>query len=204
MIDTLIFDLGGVIVNLDNDQVKAALLELGMTRIGMFLKRDKIKRLMNDFIDGLRPTEDVLTDMQSLCRKGTTHEEILKVVGKLVGDLPKSRLELLVELRKKYQVFLLSNINDVLWDMTLKQMEQLGYSQTDCFDEVFLSYEMQLAKPDPSIYFQVIKETGMNPASTLYFDDRRDNAEAGKEAGMKAVLVKTNHLEESLKEAGLM
>ena len=64
------------------------------------------------------------------------------------------------------------------------------------FDEVFLSYAMRKEKPSVEIYEEMTKQTGLNPATTLYFDDRAENAEAGRNFGFQSVLVKTNHLEE--------
>ena len=59
-------------------------------------------------------------------------------------------------------------------------MNQLGYSTDELFDEVFLSYAMRKEKPSVEIYEEMTQQTGLNPATTLYFDDRTENAEAGK------------------------
>ena len=134
--------------------------------------------------------------MLSLCRKGTTTEDIEKVLEELCGNLPVERLEALVKLRKRYKVYLLSNINDTLWQKSVSQMNQLGYSTDELFDEVFLSYAMRKEKPSVEIYEEMTQQTGLNPATTLYFDDRAENAEAGRNFGFQSVLVKTNHLEE--------
>ena len=90
----------------------------------------------------------------------------------------------------------ISNINDTLWQKSVSQMNQLGYSTDELFDEVFLSYAMRKEKPSIEIYEEMTQQTGLNPATTLYFDDRTENAEAGKRFGFQSVLVKTNHLEE--------
>ena len=66
----------------------------------------------------------------------------------------------------------------------------------DVFDEVFLSYAMRKEKPSVEIYEEMTQQTGLNPATTLYFDDRTENAEAGKRFGFQSVLVETNLLEE--------
>lgn len=109
-IETLIFDYGGVIVNIDDAPVTQALADLGISRIEQLIHARKIKKLMRQFIDGLVPTAQTLVEMQQLCRKGTTVDEIIEILDQLCGDLPKSRLEMLAELRKKYKVYLLSNI----------------------------------------------------------------------------------------------
>ena len=196
-IDTLIFDYGGVIVNIDNAPVIQALSDLGISRFEQLIHAGKIKKLMRQFIDGLVPTAHTLVEMQQLCRKGTTVDDIVEILDKLCGDLPKSRLEALAELRKKYKVYMLSNICDVLWEKSEKQIRSLGFNPQDCFDDFFLSYQMNVAKPDSGIYRQMIKATGLVPENALYFDDREENYKAGKALGFKSVLVKTNCIEDT-------
>ena len=195
-IETLVFDYGGVIVNIDDASVVKAMESLGVTAFKRLIHVRKIKRLMHQYINGLVAEAETLQEMLSLCRKGTSTEDIEKILEELCGNLPVERLEALVKLRKRYKVYLLSNINDTLWKKSVSQMNQLGYSTDELFDEVFLSYAMRKEKPSVEIYEEITQQTGLNPATTLYFDDRAENAEAGKRFGFQSVLVKTNHLEE--------
>lgn len=195
-IETLVFDYGGVIVNIDDASVVKAMRSLGVTAFKRLIHVRKIKRLMHQYINGLVAEAETLQEMLSLCRKGTATEDIEKVLEELCGNLPVERLKALVKLRKRYKVYLLSNINNTLWQKSVSQMNQLGYSTDELFDEVFLSYAMRKEKPSVEIYEEMTQQTGLNPATTLYFDDRSENAEAGKRFGFQSVLVKTNHLEE--------
>ena len=196
-IDTLIFDYGGVLVNIDDGQVVRALKNLGISRFKQLWYARTIKRLMHQFIDGLVPEDDTLEEMLKLCRKGTTKDDILEVLDKLCGNLPLDRMQALVKLRKKYKIYLLSNINGFLWRKSVRQIRELGLEPGDCFDDFFLSYEIGIAKPDSRIYDFVKAKTGLIPDRTLYFDDRKDNFEAGRNFGFKSVLVRTDHIEES-------
>ena len=185
-----------VIVNIDDVSVVKAMESLGVTAFKRLIHVRNIKRLMHQYINGLVAEAETLKEMLSLCRKGTTTGDIEKVLEELCGNLPVERLEALVKLRKRYKVYLLSNINDTLWQKSVSQMNQLGYSTEEMFDEVFLSYAMRKEKPSVEIYEEMTQKTGLNPATTLYFDDRAENAEAGRNFGFQSVLVKTNHLEE--------
>ena len=89
--------------------------------------------------------------------------------------LPVERLEALVKLRKRYKVYLLSNINDTLWQKSISQMNQLGYSTDEMFDEVFLSYAMRKEKPSVEIYEEMTQKTGLN-LPLIMFCTRRLNA----------------------------
>lgn len=146
-IETLVFDYGGVIVNIDDASVVKAMESLGVTAFKRLIHVHKIKRLIHQYINGLVAEAETLKEMMSLCRKGTSTEDIEKVLEELCGNLPVERLEALVKLRKRYNVYLLSNINDTLWQKSVSQMNQLGYSTDELFDEVFLSYAMRKENP---------------------------------------------------------
>ena len=85
-IDTLVFDYGGVLVNIDDGQVVRALKNLGLSRLKQMWYARTIKRLMHQFIDGLVPEDETLDEMQKLCREGTTKEDILDVLDKFCSD----------------------------------------------------------------------------------------------------------------------
>lgn len=196
MIRNLVFDYGGVVVNLHGATVRRAFMDLRVARWKQLLYYRRIKRLKDEFIDGVRPVGDVLDEIHALCGRNVTREQLLHVLGLLAGELPPERLERIVSLRRKYKVYVLSNINDILWQTSVRQIEAVGRSVGGCFDATFLSYEMGVAKPDARIYHQMLAATGMNPAETLYFDDRADNVAAGLRMGFRAHHVRTNHLED--------
>jgi putative hydrolase of the HAD superfamily len=113
----------------------------------------------------------------------------------VLDDIPSSRLAALVELRKHYKVYLLSNLYDTAWDLTQQLIRKEGYSIEQCFDEAFISYKMHVAKPNPLIYLKVFEATGIQPEETMYFDDSRDNIEAARKLGILSCLVPMNEIE---------
>lgn len=198
MVNVLVFDYGGIIVNIDWKLLRHALSEAGISRWKMFFNKKKIKSLMNKYIDGIEPEEEVMKEMLAMCRPGTTEAQVNYLISTLCGNIPESRLEMLTKLRKKYKVYLLSNINETLWNECQKRMNALGYTAEDCFDEVFLSYRMRVAKPDSRIFEMLQEKTGLIPEDTLYFDDNAANIATGKRMKYQSVLVKECHLEDYL------
>ena len=91
-IETLVFDYGGVIVNIDDVAVVKAMESLGVTAFKRLIHVRKIKRLMHQYINGLVAEAETLKEMLSLCRKGTTTGDIEKVLEELCGNLPVERL----------------------------------------------------------------------------------------------------------------
>lgn len=197
MIRNIVFDYGGVIVNVYDEQIKKAFADLRVSRLKQLLHPRLIGRLMDDYIDGLRPTTEVVDEIFGLCGEGVTRERLESVLSLLDGELPAARLETIIALRKKYKVYLLSNISEPLWQGAVRQIRKSGHSVEDCFDATFLSYELRIAKPDSAIYRKVIEETRLIPQETLYLDDRRNNVEAGRQQGLQASLVTSNHLEDN-------
>ena len=105
---------------------------------------------------------------------------------------------MLLELRKDHKVYLLSNIYDRGWQIATEAFRKHGVEPEDCFDKLFLSHEMQLAKPDPRIFHAVIDATGIKPEETIFFDDSRSNIETAKAMGFQAKLAPMNKLEDML------
>jgi len=199
----VIFDLGGVILNQDPEAMRQRFGQLGLSLeprfhipfITEYLQRRQNKKIMA-FIDGFIPESRVIPAIQRRCAPGTTEAQVREALELVISEIPQSRLEMLCQLRQTHKVYLLSNLNEMYWLQTLHLMQQMGYTPEQCFDRTFISYQMQLAKPDPRIFAQLIEETGINPTETVYFDDIRQNIVAGSKAGFTSFLVRTNHIED--------
>ena len=198
MIKNLLFDLAGVLFNLDIETDTKALHAVGLPDFDVCLKRPEIFRPVLAYLNGLLPEDEFLTQIRPCCNADATDEAILYSMNAVLGDLPVSRMAMLVELRKRYHVYLLSNLNERDWLHTQRVVAQAGYSIDQLFDQAFVSYQLHLAKPDPRIYEHVIAQTGLLPEETIYLDDMRENVESGLRMGFVAHLVPMNHLEDVL------
>lgn len=195
-IKNIVFDLGGVIFNFDFAAANAVFSRLGVSFGGDNPHRGEVLALLNDYINGFVDEAEFTQRLLPYCAEGVTATNVIAELQTFAGDIPQSRLAALVALRKQYKVFLLSNINDSMWRWAVRIMNNHGYKPEDCFDATFLSYELQLAKPNAAIYQQMIAQADITPAETLYFDDLPENIEAGQAEGLCAHLVKQNALEE--------
>ena len=200
MIKNIILDLAGVVLNLNLERDTKALHDVGLPDYKDCLQCPDIIIPMSSYLSGLLPTEDFLKRIRPFCHQEATDEDILWSMDAVLDDIPKSRLTRITELRKKYKVYLLSNIYEAAWNHTLQQMRKHGYEPSDCFDQLFLSYEMKLAKPDPLIFYRLFQETGLNPEETVYFDDTEENLKIGAELKLYTCLVPMNQLEDCLEE----
>jgi glucose-1-phosphatase len=203
-IRNIIFDLGAVIINIDFQYTFEAFAKLAGTDILSIIKRFEEKKIFLKYETG-ELTDKELRDLIRL--EFGSHLSDPKIDGAwnaLLQDIPLERINLLQQLRKKYNLYLLSNtnpihirqVNEILYDTCgLKDLHTL-------FDKVYFSYEMRLAKPSVTIYKQVLKEQGLKAEETLFLDDNKDNIEGAKKTGIKTILVEApNSIIELLENA---
>lgn len=191
-----IFDLAGVIINLDLERDTKALNYIGLPDFEGCIQQPEIAVPTLSYLNGLMSEQDYCDTIRPLCREGISDEDILWAMDDVLDIIPESRIQMLLELRKHHKVYLLSNIYDRGWQIASNAFRKHGVEPEDCFDQLFLSHEMQLAKPDPRIFQAVIDATGISPEETIFFDDSRSNIATAQSLGFQAHLVTMNKLEE--------
>ena len=204
----IFFDLGGVLFNIDLQRALTALAALGVPVLvsndadqkplsGLPVGEHPMFQLIHEVDLGHVRKPQFLEVMHRICRPDVTDQQILDAYCTMIS-VPASRLALMQKLRKKYNVYLLSNIGDVHWEYVLRVTRELGYPMDECFDHCFCSFELGVSKPDSAIFQRVIAESGVNPAESLYIDDFDDNIAAGAAAGLIAYKIDGNTLEQHI------
>lgn len=195
MIRNLIIDLGGVLVSLDRNRVLENFSKnLGFENFGEFIdpyaQRGFFAQFENGDIDSAQFRELVREHCKA---EGVTDQMIDENLNSfLVGVLP-CKVQLLLELRKKYNMYLLSNINPIAWKECVKLFyEAQGVDIEDVFDKCYLSYKMNASKPKEEIYRKLIADSGIVPSETLFVDDSPANIETGKQLGLHSLLYDTD------------
>ena len=186
-IRNIVFDLGGVLVDLDfkaaiNGLQKAGFANvkeqlLAFDRNGIFQKFELGEMTADEFRSAIRENSTVkLTD-----------EEVDNLWNLMLLEIPREKLELILDLRSKYMVYLLSNTNSIHWDYVCKNaFNYRGFRVEDYFEETFLSYEMHLAKPNKAIFEKVLNDANLVAEETLFIDDSEANCKAAQEVGIHA------------------
>ena len=207
----VVFDLGGVLVDLKTAEAGRLFAELGLPMPVAFSTAKPLNgmptaepgpagdfiRLVHAMDTGELTGEKFIDIILSQCRPGVTRQQVSDAYNSAIV-FPRQRLELLQRLRRDYKVYLLSNIGDMHWATTVESARRQGFDIEECFDQMFLSYQLRMAKPDPAIFQHLIKTTGINPAETLYIDDFHENIAAGQQAGLIAFQIEGNSLERYL------
>lgn len=200
MIRNLIFDLGGVILNYDVEADTKALDQAGLPEYARWEQYPELGKIANLYLNGLISDEEFCTRIDPYCAEGTSDSVKLNSMQAVLADIPRERLEAIKELRGRYRIYLLSNINHLSWEYALGQFAKAGIDPSDCFDGLFLSYELGLAKPDAGVFHHLLETTGSLPSETLFLDDSSDNIRAAQELGILTCKVPMNSPEEIIKE----
>lgn len=203
----LIFDLGGVVIDLFVDRTFAAMAALGVPADMLTERGCLMNSMMMQFDRGDITADEMFGYIKSFL-PATVREktgagldgEIQRVWNLMLGDIPADKLQRLAALRSAgYRVVMLSNTNSGHWP----RIEQLfieagGKLPSECFDALYLSYLMRRRKPEPGIFLTLLESEGVEAADCLFFDDSADNCAAARALGIDAVLVERNALWEGM------
>lgn len=195
----LIFDLGGVLIDLDVKRMLQGFEDVGLDP-RMFMAESaeagattvcegmSVGQLLSNYQTGDITTEELLETILPKCRPGTTQEQLIEAWNHCLVSIPEERLQTVRSWREKgYRTYMLSNTNDLHWRYIADSCfggEGLGLE--DCFDGVFLSHEMRLAKPDAEIYRRVLETLGVRAEDCWFVDDAQVNVEAARKEGLQA------------------
>jgi epoxide hydrolase-like predicted phosphatase len=181
-IRAVVFDMGGVLVRTENRAPRTQLA----ARLG--LTYDELSASVFDSKSAHQAMKGEITTAEhwEAVRKtlGVTKEEFALVPLEFWGGdaLDQKLIDYLRSLRPHYKTALLSNA----WD-DLRQMIEEVWKIDDAFDEILISAEVGLVKPDQRIYKKIISDLGVKPAEAVFVDDFPHNVEAAKAAGLDAI-----------------
>ncbi len=187
-IQNVIFDLGGVVIDLDRDRAVKALEDLGLedadSMLGLYGQKEPFFGLET----GERPAGEFFDIMRSKMKPGVTDGQITEAFNQFLVKLPAERLEMLRRMRMAgYRIFMLSNTNPVMYHTWIdRAFRQEGGSVNDYFDGIVVSFQELTCKPDVNIFKNLMRRYGLNPSQTLMLDDSEKNCRAAAEAGAHA------------------
>ena len=184
-IRNIVFDLGGVLVDLDFKAAINGLQEAGFANVKEQLLAFDRGGIFQKFEVGEITADEFRTAIRENSTVTLTDEEVDGLWNAMLLEIPREKLELILHLRGKYMVYLLSNTNSIHWDYVCKNaFNYRGFRVEDYFEETFLSYEMHLAKPDKAIFEKVLSDANLLAEETLFIDDSEANCKAAQEVGI--------------------
>lgn len=206
-IKNIIFDLGGVIINLDTTKTIAEFNKLSYMPFEAIYTQAGQNSLFDDFDKGHVSTEDFFDELRKELRYTGPDIDLLKAWNAMLLDVPEKRLDTLVTMKQNYNTFLLSNtcephIAAFEHDLYLKHGVK---NFNDYFDEVYYSCRMGMRKPNKEIFEFVLETNNLKPEETVFIDDSIQHVKGAGECGISAFLLpKGDEITDFLKGLGLL
>ncbi len=191
MIKNLLFDLGGVIMDIRRENCVKAFQELGMSDIGEFLGDYGQKGAFKLLEEGALTPDEFRAEIMKSCPVGTTGSQIDDAFNQFLVGIPAYRLEALAGLRRRYGVYLLSNTNKIMWDSRIaEEFRKIpGREMDSYFDGTVTSFEARALKPSAEIFGYAVRKLGIVPEETLFLDDSQENIRAAVALGFHGAVV---------------
>lgn len=191
---TLLFDFGGVLVDLDRQRVEAAFDRIGFNirpylgtykQAGIFSQLEQGRISIHEFCNGIRALSQQSGDALQLL----TDEAIVAAWQSYLTEVPTERLDMLLKIKQHYSINVLSNTNTVHWQMAKDTFFRYkGLNVENFFDHIFLSCDLGVEKPDPLIFSKVVEGLQVPAHDILFFDDSEVNCQAARNCGLQALV----------------
>lgn len=189
-ITTLIFDFGGVLINLDLPKCIDNLRGTGFVNVDQFLSNFGQKDFFLKFENGQIDTPEFRNEIRKNTSDLLSDEEIDTAWCSFLCDIPSEKISMLKELRKKYRLLLLSNTNPLHIEVSARiALEPYNTSLDELFDKCYLSYEMGLTKPSEDIFTALLNDANVTAQECLFLDDGLKNIETANSMGFATYLV---------------
>lgn len=189
-VNTIIFDFGGVVVNLNIDQCIQKINDLGVVNVEQFLSNYGQKDFFLKYEKGEISTEEFRNSIRNMASASLTDEQIDEAWCAFLVDIPKEKIEIIKELKKNFKLLLLSNTNPLhIEKSAVEALAPYNCSLNDLFDKCYLSYEMKMTKPNEDIFISLLNDAGVNAENCLFLDDGPKNIETANNLGFQTYLV---------------
>lgn len=187
-IKNIIFDLGGVLLNIDFTLSEKAFALLGVTNFAEYVSPAKSNELFLKLEIGMEE-ELFYEEFRQLSGLAVTNEQIRDAWNALLLNYRKESIAILPGLKKKYKTFLLSNTNEIHTKSFQQSFKDEFQKQSldNCFHEAFYSHRIGHRKPNAAAFELVLNKHALIPAETLFIDDSFANIEAAKALGIQTV-----------------
>jgi putative hydrolase of the HAD superfamily len=194
----IIFDLGGVIVDLDMARTFNSFIRF-FGEEAFELEDGYLKsRVLRQYETGAIDSETFLRKLLLLAKNGESREDIVDAWNAMLVRIPGKRVKMLEQLGKSYRIFILSNTNE-LHEQYFEKMVP-GYDLlSDMFEKAYYSHRIGYRKPDSAAFVAVLKGSGLKAEETLFVDDLPDNIATAKKLNLQ-----TLHIEQGMEVSEIL
>jgi putative hydrolase of the HAD superfamily len=186
-IHAIVFDIGNVLIDIDYEVMVSEFAKIANTDFRRIVTYSHQDRFFDQYEKGQISSSEFRDALRRYLKPRVTNEEIDTAWNSILIHYPPAKFELLKKLRKQYMVFALSNIN-ALHAAAIDVHVQNQFGAEDMrsyFDHAYYSHEMGHRKPEKEIYQMVLDQQALDPAHTLFIDDKLENTNAAAALGIQ-------------------
>ena len=192
-IRNLLFDLGGVIMDIERERCVEALTRLGMDgadeMLGLYVQSGPFLKLEEGLISESEFCDEVRRRIPSGAAD-VSDAQITDALNAFLIGIPEHRLVELRMLRKDFGIYLLSNTNPIMYYSKIAECFRAeGKEMDDYFDGQVVSFKARCSKPSKAIFDYAVEHLGIKPEETLFLDDSQKNLDAAATLGFATALV---------------
>jgi putative hydrolase of the HAD superfamily len=188
-IKNIIFDLGGVFLNIDFQKTNQAFEKLGVTGFADYFSQHHSDALFEDLETGKIAESAFYEAFRKETQTSLTDTQIRDAWNALLLDFPPKRIAWLENIRHRYRIFLFSNTNEIHYNKFIADFSKSfpGKDFNSYFIKAYYSQTLSLRKPHVASYQAIIDEQQLNPTETLFIDDTEKNIIGAKQAGLQTI-----------------
>jgi len=200
-IKNILFDLGGVLLNIDYLQTVEAFKKLGLQNPEKAFTKEVQAEIFQRFEKGEISTQVFLQALRKKMPKASD-DELINAWNALLGDFPRHRFDFLKELSGSYKLGVLSNTNSIHEKEFVKTIDKtVGWKEfTELFEGICYSHELGYRKPNSDIFKACLEKLSFNPAQTLFIDDTEEHVLGARNAGLVALHLASGEAEDLIKQ----
>lgn len=189
-IKNIIFDLGVVIININPDLTTSAMKSLGFNEFEKSYSLFKQTDIFDLLEKGLIKSDYLRNELRKHSNNDISDQSFDEAWNAMLLDFPENRINLLKELKKKYNIYLLSNTNEIHYKQYLQDFKnRYGFEFNSLFVKAYYSFQVGMRKPDEEIYKYAVNDSNLDPNETLFIDDLLVNIASAKSTGLQTMLI---------------
>lgn len=191
-IKNIIFDLGGVFLNIDFQLTNQAFIKLGVSHFNDMFTQHYSNPLFELLETGKINEEEFYELFRQESKVNLSNEQIKTAWNALLLDFPPERIDWLEKIGNKYRIFLFSNTNQIHYDYFIEDFATQfpGKSFDSFFQKAYYSQHLGLRKPYPASFRAILEEQELEASETLFIDDTIKNVEAAQTLGLQTIHLK--------------
>lgn len=191
-IKNIIFDFGGVFIDVDYHKTERAFVEAGIGNFHDLYSQNNASPLFEQFEKGELNDAQFYDALRQASSTSLTNQEIDRCWNSMLGDFYPEAIETAKKLKDHYRLFLFSNTNVIHYNCFMA-IFQRQFGRTDfesLFEKAYYSHTSGIRKPYPEAFEWVLRDAGIKASETLFIDDTISNIEGAQKVGLQTIYLK--------------